>query len=153
MIGRRQRPGTSVSRVRRPPVDAVMLLLLTTAASSGCATTRDPACRPDEKARVSDTLYFGAAKPDGTVQSDEWNRFLEEWVTPRFPDGLTVWQASGQWRGVDGRIVEEPSRVLNLIHRGAAEDDRKVAEISGEYKRRFQQEAVLRTRGVVCVSF
>jgi len=106
-----------------------------------------------ETRRVSDTLYFGAATPNGTVPPAEWSRYLEEWVTPRFPDGLTVWQASGQWRGADGTIVAEPSRVLNLIHAGAEEDERKVAEISSEYKRRFQQEAVLRTRSAVCVSF
>jgi hypothetical protein len=66
---------------------------------------------------------------------------------------LTVWQASGQWRGANGQIVEEASRVLNLVHAGDETDERKVEEISTEYKRRFQQEAVLRTRSAVCVSF
>lgn len=149
----RHRPAPSARSRGRVAVSAIMLLMLATAAVGGCATTHDAACRPDEKRRVSDTLYFGAAMPDGTVAPAEWSRFLEEWVTPRFPDGLTVWQASGQWRGADGTIVEEPSRVLHLIHAGAEEDERQVAEISSEYKRRFQQEAVLRTRGVVCVSF
>ena len=149
----RGRPDPSTRWHARMSLNTSALLLLAAAAGGGCATPGDAACRPDDKRRVSDTLYFGAAKPDGTVAPAEWSRFLDEWVTPRFPEGLTVWQASGQWRGADGRIVEEPSRVLNLIHAGATEDERKVDEISSEYKRRFQQEAVLRTRGTVCVSF
>ena len=80
-------------------------------------------------------------------------RFLDDWVTPRFPDGLTVLQASGQWRGANGKIVEEPSRVLYLVHPGDEASERKVEEIASEYKRRFDQEAVLRTRGAVCVSY
>ena len=137
----------------RVPVTAVVLVLLVAVAVAGCATAGGAACRGDEKSRVSDTLYFGAARPGGMVEATDWGRFLEEWVTPRFPQGLTVWQASGQWLGADGKIVEEPSRVLNLIHSEDAADERKVNEISSEYKRRFQQEAVLRTRGTVCVSF
>ena len=81
-------------------------------------------------------------------------RFLDDWVTPRFSDGLTVLQASGQWRGANGNIVEEPSRVLYLVHPGDGASERKVEEIASEYKlRRFEQEAVLRTRGAVCVLY
>jgi hypothetical protein len=149
----RGRPDLRARWHARMSLNTIALLLPAAAAVGGCTTPGEATCRPDEKRRVSDTLYFGAAKPGGTVAPAEWSRFLDEWVTPRFPEGLTVWQASGQWRGADGRIVEEPSRVLNLIHAGATVDERKVEEISGEYKRRFQQEAVLRTRGAVCVSF
>jgi hypothetical protein len=101
---------------------------------------------------VSETLYLGTAQPGGVVDTAEWTQFLQQSVTPRFPEGLTVWQASGQWRGADGRIVEEPSHVLNLIHTGDEESEQKVEAIASEYKSRFEQEAVLRTRGVVCAS-
>ena len=119
----------------------------------GCAASGSVTCRSDERQLVSEALYFGTAKPDGVVDEVEWRRFLDDWVTPRFPDGLTVLHASGQWRGADGKIVEEPSRVLYLVHSGDAANELKVEEIAGEYKRRFQQEAVLRTRGAVCVSY
>ena len=40
---------------------------------------------------VRDVVYFGRNRPEGgTVGDDEWNRFLEQVVTPRFPDGYTV---------------------------------------------------------------
>jgi len=120
---------------------------------SGCAVSGPVSCRTGEKQLVAETLYLGAAMRDGLVGDAEWTRFLDDWVTPRFPDGLTVLRASGQWRGANGRIVEEPSRVLYLVHPGDEASERKVEEIASEYKRRFEQEAVLRTRGAVCVSY
>jgi len=37
-------------------------------------------------------------------------------VTQRFPDGLTVWQAEGQWQTAAGSIDREQSKVLLLVH-------------------------------------
>jgi hypothetical protein len=119
----------------------------------GCAVSGSGTCRTGEKRLVAETLYLGAAMGDGLVGDADWTGFLDDWVTPRFPDGLTVLQASGQWRGANGKIVEEPSRVLYLVHPSDEASERKVEEIASEYKRRFDQEAVLRTRDTVCVSY
>ena len=54
-------------------------------------------CAPGA-AHMRTTLYFGLAHPLGKVSESQWQAFLREEVTPRFPDGLTVWQADGQWR-------------------------------------------------------
>lgn len=122
-------------------------------ASGGCATSGSIVCHADERRLISETLYFGTAKPGGgLVEAADWTWFLQEAATSRFPEGLTVWQASGQWRGANGKIVEEASHILNLVHPGDEASERKVEEIASEYKSRFQQEAVLRTRGVVCAS-
>jgi len=129
-----------------------ILALLIAVGLGSCAASGSLACRPDEKRLVSDTLHLGTARQGGVVDAAQWTQFLRDWVTPRFPDGLTVSQASGQWRGADGTIVEETSYVLNLVHASDEESERKVGEIASEYKRRFDQEAVLRTRSVVCVS-
>src|SRR5690606_41197674 len=44
-------------------------------------------------------LYFGTQRPGGApVTEAEWAAFLDEKVTPRFPDGLTVLTGNGQWR-------------------------------------------------------
>jgi len=134
----------------RAGIGAVALLA---GAVGGCAVSGPVTCRTGEKRLVAETLYLGAAMGDGLVGDADWTGFLDDWVTPRFPDGLTVLQASGQWRGANGKIVEEPSRVLYLVHAGDEASERKVEEIASEYKRRFDQEAVLRTRGAVCVSY
>jgi hypothetical protein len=74
-------------------------------------------------------------------------------VTPRFPHGLTAWQASGQWKGADGAIVREASFVLNLMHADDERADSAIRSITAEYKARFNQEAVLRVKSHACTSF
>jgi hypothetical protein len=62
---------------------------------------------PGEQESVNDLLCFGTVKPSGVVTPEEWAAFLAKSVTPRFPAGLTVWQASGQWRNESGGVVRE----------------------------------------------
>ena len=116
---------------------AVVLSLLLTA----CATVPPPV----EHAVIADRLFCGRTIPGGGVVSDEeWSAFLSEVVTPRFPQGLTVWRADGQWREADGKIVKEPVMIIEILHPMAAEFDRSITEIAEEYRKRFRQEAVLR---------
>ncbi len=78
-------------------------------------------------------------------------------VTPRFPDGLTVLSAEGQWQGENNQIVEEPSKLLILLYpREAIPDSHKeIEEIRAAYEKAFQQESVLRADDdrPVCISF
>ena len=92
-------------------------------------------------------LYFGMGKRDGSeVTEDEWQRFLTEEVTPKFPDGLTIIEARGQYRTSAGMIIRERSRVLVLLYpkKQRREADKKIDDICDAYKRMFQQESVLR---------
>jgi hypothetical protein len=109
-------------------------------------------CRAGERVEVMDTMYFGTATPDRTVTPDEWREFVNKVVTPRFPDGLTSWEASGQWRTATGVIHREPSYVLHVVHEDSPESERAVREVTGWYKTAFQQEAVLRVRATACTS-
>jgi hypothetical protein len=118
----------------------------------GCGTANVIPCGGYERLSVQELLYFGTETPSGHVTPEAWAQFLSETVTPRFPEGLSTWQASGQWRSASGKIIREPSYVLSLVH---PEDDRPneaVQEIIASYKTRFQQEAVLRVTSVVCKS-
>lgn len=124
-----------------------------TLALAGCASVHERACSSGEQSSVHESLYFGTAKPSGVVTPAEWSDFLRSTVTPRFPQGLTVWQASGQWRGADGAIVREASHVLTLLHPNDASNEKAVLEIVEAYKSRFQQEAVLRVKAHACTSF
>ena len=96
---------------------------------------------------VRTELYFGA------VAADLWSKFLSESVTPLFPDGLTIFEASGQWRAKDGNIHAIPTRVLVILHSGDAESDSKLERIRAAYKNQFQHESVLRVDGPALVSF
>ncbi|MDQ6799320.1 MAG: DUF3574 domain-containing protein [Acidobacteriota bacterium] len=92
--------------------------------------------------QVSDTLYFGTEKPDHTVVTDaEWQQFLHDVVTPRFP-GFTHWEAHGSWKN-----KAEETHVLVIIHPNGG--SAAIAQIIDQYKRRFSQEAVFQVRSVV----
>ena len=73
----------------------------------------------------------------------EWATFLAEVVTPRFPDGLTVLDAYGQYRD-DTLVRAERTRVLVLVHAGSVASDAALHAIIEEYKHRFAQRSVLR---------
>ena len=99
-------------------------------------------------------MLFGASRPDGRIVSDaEWVDFLDNAVTPRFPAGLTVLRGHGQWRGGDGALVREQSRVLVIWHEPTERTERDIEAIRAAYKRRFDQESVMRVESVSCVSF
>ena len=102
---------------------------------------------------TSDLLYFGTSTPDGVVGAEGWAQFLASTVTPRFPQGLTVWVATGQWRSVDGIIGSEATQLLNVVHPDDQASEDAVREIVGAYKSLFRQEAVLRVKATVCASF
>ena len=120
---------------------------------AGCASTGHRACGDGEQAAVSELLYFGTGIPSGgTVTASEWADFLGSSVTPRFPEGLTVWSAAGQWQSADGRITSESSYVLSLLHAPTADAEARVEAVLSEYKSRFRQEAVLRVRVPACMS-
>ncbi len=102
----------------------------------------------------SELLYFGTNKASGgTVTDVEWQSFLNEEITPRFPDGLSVVKVSGQWKAKTGPIVAEASHVLNIVHLNLPKQQRDFGEIVALYKSRFSQESVLQVSTPACVAF
>ena len=72
------------------------------------------------------------------VSEGEWGRFVDREITPRFPDGLTVFNAAGQWRDKDSnKIVREPSKIVLIVLPGNDEDIARLNEIAEAYKSRF----------------
>lgn len=99
------------------------------------------------------TLYFGLNRKAGNISESQWKSFLMHEATPRFPRGLTVWQAGGQWRRPDGIIVRERSKVLLLVHDDKAEVRSAVSTIIERYKQLFEQDSVLWETARVCAAF
>ena len=89
---------------------------------------------------VSDRLFCGRSiEGVGEVTDADVEKFIEEVVEPRFPEGFTVWTAVGRWRG-----GEEKTLIIELVHPYGARFDRAVEEIAEEYRSRFKQDAVMR---------
>lgn len=135
---------------------AVMIALVETASGATLATASVTAAGFDRYYRTE--LYFGFGKKDGTeVTAEEWSRFLSDEVTLRFPDGLTMIEANGQFRSASGIIVREKSRVIILLYKKneRRSASKKIDDIRAAYCRKFDQESVLRVdlRQAVEVSF
>jgi hypothetical protein len=91
-------------------------------------------------------LFFGTAKREGAVTPDEFRKFLDEVVTPLFPDGLTVTRVDGQFKGEDGVTIREDAYVLVLMYpaEGLKASSANIDLIRRIYMRQHQQESVLR---------
>lgn len=99
-------------------------------------------------------LLFGTQRKDAPpVGEDEWAQFLEAEVTPRFPEGLTVFTGRGQWRAAGRAIIKETSRMLVIWYQDTNDASTRIEAIRAAYKERFGQASVLRADGESCVSF
>jgi hypothetical protein len=95
---------------------------------------------------VTERLYFGRNVAQRlSVTDSAWAVFVTDVVSARLPNGFTFWTATGEWRGADGRSTREPSFVLEVVHPARSDAiEAAIAAIIVEYKRRFNQESVLR---------
>lgn len=120
------------------------------------ATTLAPTAAPQLGERFARTeLYFGTDKAGPDVTDAQFRAFVNRVVTPRFPDGLTQYDAFGQFRDSSGQIVKERSKVIILLYPvGDAErSSAEIEEIRDVYEDAFDQESVLRADSVDLVSF
>jgi hypothetical protein len=115
---------------------------------------------PLSRSFVRTELFFGLSKPDQSQVTElEFQQFIKREVTPRFPDGLTLLSGRGQFKTSSNRIVKEPTNLLILIYPqdrlapDKIEQNQKVEQIRKAYKLAFQQESVLRSDELSCVSF
>ena len=133
----------------------VGLAALLLSSAPAARATPDPArCRPPLEPWTQIDLHLGRDIATGGIVSERaFRRFVDEVVTPRFPDGLGITDFTGQYRHADGVIVREPSKLLTILVPDAAAVADEVAEVIAAYKRRFRQESVLHTEFPTCVGF
>jgi len=130
------------------PFDPVMrtasaFLVLLTLSCAGLAVYEQQAM---------DTLYFGTQKPEGGIVTDaEWQQFLADEITTRFPSGLTTWEASGQWRDEHNVIERERTHIVQVVHPVSRDVEARIDAVIALYKKRFAQESVFRVRSDVWI--
>ena len=121
------------------------------------------AARPAEAGGwVRSELYFGVGEESGVsareqtdaISDAQWKAFLDKEVTPRFPDGLTVFDAYGQWLF---RGAPEPNRlrtkVLVILHEDSPQRRNDIEAIRLAWKQATKHQSVLWSRQPVEVSF
>jgi hypothetical protein len=88
------------------------------------------------------------------VSQSAWEHFVRREITPRFPDGLTISNAAGQWRDrANDTIVHEPSKRVEIVLPGAADDEARLDAVVAAYKGEFHQQSVTVIVRPACVSF
>ncbi len=122
---------------------------------SGCAAAPGVCLLPGQTRMVKMELYFGRDIAGRAPVSDAaWADFTRTVITPRFPDGLTVIDAYGQW--LDPRTQRtggEATKLVQIVAPGGAKTAAAVAAVSAAYRSQFRQEAVGVTSVEVCGKF
>lgn len=100
------------------------------------------------------TLWFAMDKRNGgMVSSIEWQQFIDNDVTLRFKDGLSVIDVQRPRTGESGKPLQEHSKTLMLIHSPDRATSDSINELRDIFKKRFEQPSVMRVDSLVCVSF
>src|SRR5439155_9219680 len=90
-------------------------------------------CTAPQKPMLDIELLLGRGK----ASDARWRQFLTREVTPRFPDGLTVYETIGQWRNAKNVITRERSRVLRMLVAADGPVQDKIAAVADAYKKAF----------------
>ena len=133
------------------------------APSTTTASLQGDALRPAQATGwVRSELYFGVGEETGPadrpqaepISEARWRAFLDKEVTARFPDGLTVFDAYGQWLF---RGAKEPNRlktkVLVVLHEDTPQRRADIEAIRLAWKQATGHQSVLWSRHAVDVSF
>ena len=122
-------------------------------ALAACAP-QAPSCAPPSVPATGFEVYFGRDKPGGEVTEAEWQGFVDEILSPRFPDGLTVLDAKGLWRDPrSGKVLGERTKLVLLVAPDGAAARPVIEAAVADYQRRFDQHTVLRLERPVCAIF
>ena len=126
-----------------------VLVILVLGGLSGCTSVES-----SQQGWQTSTLYFGRniGRTEGVSEKD-WGSFLNETVTPKFPEGLTVVDGLGQYQADDKTLIKERSKILILVHPKDEKIRGEVKAIIDSYKAQFKQESVLWVEARSKVSF
>jgi hypothetical protein len=122
------------------------------------ASLRGDSTRPaSAQAWVRSELYFGVGNEGdaaSAIGEGQWRAFLDQEVTPRFPDGLTVFDAYGQWlfRGRAGP-ERQASKVLVILHEDTPQRVADIEAIRLAWKQSTKHQSVLWSKQATEVSF
>jgi hypothetical protein len=126
---------------------AAMLML------AGCA---EQACTlPGQQRMTLAKLYFGRdIAGQGAVSDAQWSRFAADVIGRAFPDGFTVFDATGQWRNpATGVVGREATKVVEIAAPVSVDVRAGIAAVTDAYKQQYHQIAVGVVSSTVCAAF
>jgi hypothetical protein len=130
--------------------------LLAIAAAACTATAQAGECPfPGQQPMLVAQLFFGQdIAGHGRIAPRAWREFLRSDVSPRFPDGFTVYDAYGQWLDPQTRkIGREPSKVVEIAAADSPALESAITALIARYRTRFRQQAVGLVTQRACAAF
>ncbi len=120
---------------------------------AGCQTMPPvPACPVGQDAVRTAQLFFGkSAGGQPQVADADFRRYVDEELTPRFPDGLTVMDGGGQWQGDANKMIRESAKVVLIVLPKGHDAGGRIADARAAYKRRFHEDTLMLLTQPSCV--
>jgi len=132
---------------------AILLMGCAPALAQTDAGASEPTCLLGSSSMMRTELIFGSERKDlPPVTEAEWQSFVDDEIAQRFPDGFTLLDGQGEWRGSRG-VVREKSHILILWYQSSPESQDKIEALRSIYEKRFGQDSVARIDGSDCVAF
>jgi len=131
----------------------ILLLLSVLMTAPAAAAERCPL--PGQKQMLIVKMYFGQSMPGGhAIPPRAWTRFLSANVTPRFPDGFTVYDAYGQWMDPKmPRPSQERTKVVEIAASDSLAARTAITDIARSYRETFHQQSVGIVTSTSCAAF
>jgi len=118
---------------------------------AGCMSAPKPqACPAGQSPMRTAQLFLGAKA--ATPDDRDLRRFVDQEVTPRFPDGVTMVNGGGQWKGSENRLIREASKVVLVVLPASGDGSAKVEAVRTAYRTKFKQEPVVVLPPPACAS-
>lgn len=110
---------------------------------AGCMSAPKPQGCPAGQAQLRTAQMFLGTKTFATPAERDLRRFVDQEVTPRFPDGVTVVDGGGQWKGSENRMIREAAKVVLVVLPTAGDSHGKVEAVRIAYRTRFKQDPLV----------
>jgi hypothetical protein len=122
---------------------------------AACDAHAQIACPLPGKLMLRAEMLFGrniGGRPG--VSESRWLQFVARELTPRFPDGLSVIDAAGQWRDSgNGKVVRERSKIVVIVVPDEPSARDKLHAAAEAYKQKFKQQSVAVLTRPICAAF
>lgn len=117
--------------------------LIALLAATGCAgAPKFAACPAGQEELRTAQLFLGRGEPNNRSIDRDIRRFVDEEITPRFPDGVTVVDGGGPWKGSENLLIREAAKVV-LIVLPRGDGPERVEAVRAAYRTRFRQDSAL----------
>jgi hypothetical protein len=135
-----------------------LLLAAVTVGLAGCQLLsapppRAPACPAGQESLRTAQLFLGRKNVGPRAAAPDLQRFIDQEITPRFPDGVTVVNGGAQWQGSENMLMRDAAQVVHIVLPPRGDPQGKLEAVRKAYRARFRQESVLVVTQPACVAF